>query len=195
MASNAYWGEEEAKRVAVCTSTLIAAGTRRVLVDPGLEDGAQFASLLDERCGVTIDDIDAVFLTHFHKGHRRSLRLFPKAVWLMSRTELRWRQNREETSEPERDILARIIPFEEHLLPGVEMIATPGHTHGSASLLFETREGMVVVAGDAVHTFDHFQDRAPAESSEDFRETRRSIDRIAKVADLIIPGHGNYFVV
>ncbi|MGC9328419.1 MAG: MBL fold metallo-hydrolase, partial [Candidatus Hinthialibacter sp.] len=116
-------------------------------------------------------------------------------VWMMSRTEIRRRLRQQDVSEEEKDILARIVPIEDHSIPQIELLPTPGHTHGSASLLFETREGMVVAAGDAALTFDHFDDRQPSENAEDPREARRSIDQIAKIADIVIPGHDNFFVV
>ncbi len=178
-----------------CTSTLIEVENRRIVVDPGLDSIQDYATTLFHQTGYNPDEIDTVFLTHFHANHRRSLHLFRKSVWLMSRSEIRWRQKHDETNEEERDVLARIVPAEEHALPGVELVPTPGHTHGSTSLLFETREGMIVAAGDAALTFEHFEDRHVSEHAEDIKEAKRSIDRIAKMADLVIPGHENYFVV
>ncbi|RJP21877.1 MAG: MBL fold metallo-hydrolase [Candidatus Omnitrophota bacterium] len=192
---NQFWDEENDRRDQVCTSILIEADARRILVDPGLPSTEMFQTLLDQRSGYQPQDIDTIFLTHFHRNHWRSLALFRKSVWLMSRTEIRWRQRKQETSEEEKNILARIVPIEEHSLPGIEILSTPGHTHGSASLMFETREGVVIAAGDAVLTFDHFEFREPSEHAEDRKEARCAIDRIAKIADVVIPGHDNYFVI
>ncbi|MEW6237286.1 MAG: MBL fold metallo-hydrolase [Candidatus Omnitrophota bacterium] len=192
---NLFWGEMAPVRESSCTSMLIEAGSRRIIVDPGLDSTDRFQTVLDRRSGYKPEDIDTVFLTHFHKNHRRSLWLFKSSVWLMSRAEIRWWMKREDAADEDKDFLARIVPFEEHTLPGLQMLATPGHTHGSASLMFETREGMVVAAGDAILTFDHFDAREPAAEAEDPKEARRSIDRIAKIADVVVPGHDNYFVI
>jgi len=192
---NRYWDEEEDRRPQSCTVSLIETESRRILVDPGLSSPEELWALLDRRAGIVPEDIDTVFLTHFHRHHRHCLLLFAKSVWLMPRTEIHWWERRKETTEEERDLLARIVPIEDHTLHEIEILPTPGHTHGSASLVVETREGMVVIAGDAVATFDHFEDCEPAEGADDIKEARRSIDRIAKIADIVVPGHDNYFVL
>lgn len=195
LSHNPYWGEDDARRASSCTCTYIQAGNRQILVDPAISNAQEFEKALDERSGLAMEDIDTVFLTHFHRCHWRGLCLFPKSVWLMSRAEIRWWQNAASTTEEEQNILSRIVPIEEHRLPEIDSLSTPGHSHGLTSLIFETREGSVVVAGDAVLTFEHFQEREPAGVCEDYRQARRSMDRIAKLADLVIPGHGNFFVV
>lgn len=192
---NRYWDEEKDCRPQSCTVSLIETESRRILIDPGLSSPDEMRTLLDRRAGIALEDIDTIFLTHFHRHHRQCLPLFAKSVWLMARTEIHWWERRKETSEEERNLLARIVPIEDHTLPEIEILPTPGHTHGSASLVVETREGMVVMAGDAVATFDHFDYREPADNPEDIKEARRSIDRIAKIADIVVPGHDNYFVL
>ena len=189
-------GEDEtACPDSACTSTLIESGSRRIIVDPGLKSPDAFKIQLKRRSGYDPQEIDTVFLTHFHRGHRGSLSLFRNSAWLMSRVEIRWWQKRDKTNEADLDLLARIVPIEEHTLPGIEMLFTPGHTHGSSSLTFETREGIAVAVGDAVPSFDFFDDREPSGDAEDIKEARRSIDRIAKIADIVVPGHDNFFVV
>jgi glyoxylase-like metal-dependent hydrolase (beta-lactamase superfamily II) len=192
---NQFWDEEEILRGQACTTVLIETESRRILVDPGLSSLDDLRAALFQRAGLRPEDIDTIFLTHFHRCHWQGVSLFSKSAWLMSRAEIRWRQQHRETADEEQNILARIVPFEDHPIRGIELIPTPGHSRGSASLLFETREGMVVVAGDAVLTFDHFEDREPSEMAEDAKEARRSISYIAKIADAVAPGHDNYFVV
>jgi len=192
---NKYRDPVGTQRNQLCTSLLIETDSRRIVVDPGVENKEEYTHHLDRQTGYKPSDIDTVFLTHFHRHHWRSLSLFPKAVWIMSRTEIRWWKNKDSITDKEKNILAGFVPIEEFAIEGLESIPTPGHTHGHTSLLFETREGFVVVAGDAVLTFDHFDDREPSEHSEDIKAARRSLDQIAKMADLVIPGHDNFFVV
>lgn len=194
LSNNGYWDETSSQRSQICTSTIVEVGSRRVIVDPCYHSIDGFRRILDERTGLSPDQIDTIFLTHFHATHRQSVSLFPKAVWLMSKVEIHW-WNRQRLAEEELDCLARIVPIEDYPIEGVEIVPTPGHTHGHTSLRFETREGMVMIAGDAVLTFDHFDNREPSRHAEDPREARRSIDTIAKTSDLIVPGHDNFFVV
>lgn len=191
---NDYWGEEEARRGQACTTTLIETETRKILVDPGCGSDT-LAVALDRRAGYKPDEIDTVFLTHFHRNHWEGIDLFRKSVWLMAREEIRWWSMQGMLADEEKNLLARMVPIEDHPILGLETLATPGHTHGLTSLIFETREGIVLVGGDAVLTFDHFDTCEPSANPENKTEARRSIERIAKIADVVVPGHDNYFVV
>ncbi len=188
---NPYWGEESPRRQTLCTITLLETADNVVLVDPGFESPQAASELLNRRSGLMPDQIDAVLLTHFDPAHHRQLEVFANSTWLMPRLEIRAANSASDAS-----LLAnRIEPFEDHSLPGIELLPTPGHTHGSSAYLFETRDGVVAVAGDAVLTFDHFENRDPGDGCEDRPAARNSIDQIAKVADVIAPGHDNYFVL
>lgn len=188
-------GLEAKGAVACCTSVLIRCGNRRVIVDPGGCYDHNFQALLYRRTGLVPEDIDTVFLTHFHRNHRLNIGVFRKAAWLISRAERHWWLESTSITNEEEYQLSRLQPVEEHPIPGIEILPTPGHTHGSTSLLVETREGMLVIAGDAVLSFDHFDSFEPSFHSDDMEAARDSIERIAKTADLIVPGHDNFFVV
>lgn len=195
LACNPYWGESNPVREQCCTSTLIRAEGRTVLVDPGNLAADRMAEALFAYSGLKPEDVDTVFLTHFHTHHSGALSLFPASTWMMSEREIRWWDEKESLQAAEANILSRMIPMDDHPVPRVKMIPTPGHTPGSASLLVETRDGMVMVVGDAVLTFDHFEDRSVASHAWDKREALRTMNQIAKLADVIIPGHANAFVV
>jgi N-acyl homoserine lactone hydrolase len=47
---------------------------------------------------------------------------------------------------------------EAEILPGVRLLPTPGHTSGHQSVLVETDDGLVVVAGDVAYTWTAFDD-------------------------------------
>lgn len=188
-------GLEAKGAAACCSSTLICSGNRKILVDPGGCYDRNFQAMLYRRTGLSPEDVDTVFLTHFHRNHRLNISVFRHAVWLMSRVERHWWLEKTDITDEEQYQLTRLQPVEDHPLPGIEILPTPGHTHGSTSLLVETREGMLVVAGDAVLSFDHFDSLEPSFHAEDMEAARNSIERIAKTADLIVPGHDNYFVI
>ena len=53
---------------------------------------------------------------------------------------------------------------------------------------------MVAVAGDSVMTRDFFKDRRGYYNSADFAASAHSIDLLMEKADIVVPGHGNYFL-
>jgi glyoxylase-like metal-dependent hydrolase (beta-lactamase superfamily II) len=52
----------------------------------------------------------------------------------------------------------------------------------------------VVVAGDAVMTRDHWCERLGHHNSADLGLAARTIGQLAAFADIVVPGHDNFFV-
>ena len=187
---NRYWGEEDAKsyRRALCTSTLIETPQgARILVDPAVS-GAALAQVLDERCGLRPEAVDYVYVTHRHGDHYVGMADLPRAVWLAAPGD---------AGEIRRALpqhAGRIFDAGAEIVPGVQVLPLPGHTPGLAGLLFASEDGMVAVAGDSVMTRDFFKDRRGYYNSADFAASARSIDLLMEKADIVVPGHGNYFL-
>ena len=187
---NRYWGEEDAKsyRRALCTSTLIETPQgARILVDPAVS-GAALAQVLDERCGLRPEAIDYVYVTHRHGDHYVGMADLPRAVWLAAPGD---------AGEIRRALpqhAKRIFAAGAEIVPCVQVLPLPGHTPGLAGLLFASEDGMVAVAGDSVMTRDFFKDRRGYYNSADFAASARSIDLLMEKADIVVPGHGNYFL-
>ena len=187
---NRYWGEEDAKsyRRALCTSTLIETPQgARILVDPAVS-GAALAQVLDERCGLRPEAIDYVYVTHRHGDHYVGMADMPRAVWLAAPGD---------AGEIRRALpqhAKRIFAAGAEIVPGVQVLPLPGHTPGLAGLLFASEDGMVAVAGDSVMTRDFFKDRRGDYNSAEFAAFARSIDLLMEKADIVVPGHGNYFL-
>ena len=187
---NRYWGEEDAKsyRRALCTSTLIETPQgARILVDPAVS-GAALAQVLDERCGLRPEAVDYVYVTHRHGDHYVGMADLPRAVWLAAPGD---------AGEIRRALpqhADRIFGAGAEIVPGVQVLPLPGHTPGLAGLLFASEDGMVAVAGDSVMTRDFFKDRRGYYNSADFAASARSIDLLMEKADIVVPGHGNYFL-
>lgn len=187
---NRYWGEEDAKsyRRALCTSTLIETPQgARILVDPAVS-GAALAQVLDERCGLRPEAVDYVYVTHRHGDHYVGMADLPRAVWLAAPGD---------AGEIRRALpqhADRIFAAGAEIVPGVQVLPLPGHTPGLAGLLFASEDGTVAVAGDSVMTRDFFKDRRGYYNSADFAASARSIDLLMEKADIVVPGHGNYFL-
>ncbi|MDP9351908.1 MAG: MBL fold metallo-hydrolase [Chloroflexota bacterium] len=195
LSRNRYWGESDdrAYREPLCTSTLIRTGEHTIVVDPGLPP-EQMVRVLDRRAGITPEVVDLVFLTHFHGDHRVGLAAFPDAQWFMAPAEIeQWRHDLT-TDSIDRELLDRVRPVGQSLLPGIEVIETPGHRLGHASLLLESEGLRVVVAGDAVMTRDFFRNRDYYFNTVDQSAAVTSIETISRAADVVVPGHDNYFL-
>ena len=195
LSRNRYWGEadDRAYREPLCTSTLIRTGERTVVVDPGLPS-EEMGRILDRRAGIAPASVDIVFLTHFHGDHRVGLAAFPDAVWYMPTAEIEHGTNQPGLDGPDRRILDLMHPAGQELIPGIRVIATPGHSVGHASLLFESEGLRVVVAGDAAMTRDFFRHHDYYFNTVDPQAAVRAIAIVASEADVVVPGHDNSFL-
>ena len=190
LSRNQYWGEpnDRAFREVLCTTTLITAGGIRLLVDPSVASPDGMAKELNRRTGLKLDDITAIFITHEHGDHVAGLANFPKPPWYSSAqtAEVLNRGNR---------FAKQIEPAPNALFDAVEVVPTPGHTRGHHSLRFQCDGKWIVVAGDAVPTLDFWRDRRSFFNAVNPEQGSRTMDAIAKMADIVVPGHDNYFLV
>jgi N-acyl homoserine lactone hydrolase len=141
----------------------------RVLVDTGLIDSTPE---LDREWSPRFDpdtiprDVGCVINTHLHFDHCGGNRLFAGVPIYVQRVE-REAAREEDYTIPEWVDFdgARYVELdgEHEVLPGVRVVPTPGHTPGHQSVLVETGDGLVVVAGDVAYTWEEFD--APTNSS------------------------------
>jgi glyoxylase-like metal-dependent hydrolase (beta-lactamase superfamily II) len=190
LSRNRYWGESDERRLrdAWCTCTLITGKGFRLLVDPSLKDPAAMAAELDRRTGLRPEAIDAVFVTHDHGDHHWGLQAFPSAKWYAAAPVAEFINKANTYSKP-------VEAATHRLLGAVDLIHTPGHTKEHRSLHFRCDDQSVVIAGDAVMTRDFFAHRQGYFNSADFEQASHTIEEIARIADIVVPGHDNYFAV
>lgn len=91
-------------------------------------------------------------------------------------------------------MLARLEPIAGELVPGISLLPTPGHTATHTSLSFISGGYRVIIAGDAVMTEDFFLAQDVYFNTVDRDAAVHSIATIAERADIVVPGHDNYFV-
>jgi glyoxylase-like metal-dependent hydrolase (beta-lactamase superfamily II) len=189
LSRNRYWGESDAQAVrsAICTCTLVSGEGFRLLVDPSLADEAGMAEELDRRSGVKPRDITAVFVTHEHGDHWAGIAHFLDAKWLAAPAVAEILNKSGKLPRSFEDAPAR-------LFDAIEVISTPGHTSTHHSLHFDCEGLSVVAAGDAVATRDFFRERRGYFNAVDFELSARTMDKLAALADIIVPGHDNYFL-
>lgn len=185
---------------------------KQILVDTGFDfeenlskenikqNNLKLSRSLDYFC-IEPEDIDILFITHWHLDHFGNIDLFKNSNILTS-----------STSEPPIDAVG--IPDGQYIADGVKVIHTPGHTKDHASLLLKTEnlqyslstsgggriyrtgELNIVVAGDAVVSPFYYYSNRIYNHNQDFfsKETAlESVEKIKNVADFIIPGHGGIF--
>ena len=133
----------------------------RVLVDTGMIDSTPE---LDEEWGLRFDpdaiprEILRVINTHLHFDHCGGNRLFPGVPIHVQRAEraaARAPDYREEWVEFEGATYVE-HDGEAEILPGVRVLPTPGHSPGHQSVLVDTDDGLVIVAGDVGYTWGQF---------------------------------------
>jgi glyoxylase-like metal-dependent hydrolase (beta-lactamase superfamily II) len=189
LSRNRYWneGDDRGVRSAICTCTVIQGAGFRLMVDPSLTKAEQMTAELDRRTGLKLHDIDVVFITHEHADHWFGLAHFPEAKWLAA-PEVATALNK-----PGK-LPKRVEPATGKLFDAVEVIATPGHTLSHHSLRFDCDNVSVVVAGDAVATQDFWRERRGYFNCVDFELSTVSMNMIAGLADIVVPGHDNLFL-
>jgi N-acyl homoserine lactone hydrolase len=136
-----------------------------VLVDTGV--GGPPADLADWRVvnrtvaealadiDMTPGDIDLVINTHLHFDHCGQNAVFKHAACWVQRTELA----RAEIESPElydwfdfMNARFELLDGDTEVLPGLSVVATPGHTSGHQSVIVHTASGSELLIGDAAYT-------------------------------------------
>lgn len=168
------------------TSTLIYHNEKKILIDPGANPDKLLEALKSEH--LKPEDIDIVYLTHYHPDHFLNIRLFPEKDIIDGSTI--WRKD-EEIS------FSRTIPGTD-----LEILPTPGHSPEHTSILVPTDElSIVCIAQDVFWWNDGEQSTADydalvnkedpfASSMDDLKESRK---KVLSLADFIVPGHGKMF--
>jgi glyoxylase-like metal-dependent hydrolase (beta-lactamase superfamily II) len=144
-----------------------------VLIDTGVGEGnayveATFApnrmSIDDElaRFGVAVADVGFVVNSHLHFDHCGNNARFAGARTFIQKAELEVARDRS-TRHTVNDWFdypgARITAVEgdSEVVPGVRLLATPGHTPGHQSVLVTDSSGRTLVAAQAAFTADEFR--------------------------------------
>lgn len=145
---------------------LLRGGDRTVLVDAGLGKG----ELMGITCGAMLDnlralgveptDVTDVLFTHLHIDHvgwatADGEIVFPNATYRCASAEWDHFMVHHRGAEAERiePATARFEHWsgEMTILPGLDTLATPGHTPGSTTLVLSSGEERIMFLGDVVH--------------------------------------------
>lgn len=190
LSRNRYWGEGDGQpvRPPICTCTLIDGHGFQLLVDPSLADRTAMETELDRRTGLQLHEISAVFVTHAHGDHHAGLAHFADATWLAAPPVA-------EAINKTGKYAKAVMPASGLIMDEIDVVATPGHTADHHSLRFDWEDHSIVVAGDAVMTLEFWRHRQGYFNSADPEQVARTMENLANLADIIVPGHDNYLLV
>lgn len=144
-----------------------------IMGKPAMVNATPFPDLLKQH-NIDPNKIKTVILTHLHWDHSYNLDKLPNATIYVQREELNhaiYPYKHERSSygfmgvpgfETPRWMRAadRIVAIkgEVELLPGILCVPTPGHTHGSQSVLVDTKEGTYALVGDFCYTMQNWDE-------------------------------------
>lgn len=159
------------------TTTLIENDGNYIIVDPGMEEEILKDALAAE--GLTAEDINFVFLTHYHPDHILNICIFPDAKMVDGYYTYEGKKGTEHDG----------TPFGKN----VEVMHTPGHTPEHSSLLVYINRSTYAIAGDLI--WWAFPEREkmlnlPDPFAYDLDVLIKSREELLHKADFVIPGHG-----
>lgn len=168
-------------------TVLVRDNGKIILVDPGCNEARLLHALRKEK--IKPQDIDYIFLTHFHLDHILNIRLFPKTTILDVDTIYKGDKG---------EVYTKFVPGTK-----VEVIPTSGHAHEHGSLIVSTAKGQVAIAGDVFWWEDGEKQKIDYKSlvnkPDPFVKNKTQLvasrKLLLKKADWIIPGHGEMFKV
>ncbi len=147
------------------------------------------------RIGIDAARVEHLVITHIHHGHVGGLELFPHAKVYVQRKDFDFWVT---------DPIARRSPFaratdpvtvrglgalrgserlvlvdgDQGILPGIELLLTPGHTPDLHSVAVATARGLAVLASACAHLHRTFEMDVPSSFICDLPEWMRSLERL-----------------
>ncbi|MBL9119444.1 MAG: MBL fold metallo-hydrolase [Phycisphaerae bacterium] len=209
LSAHPLWNERGEVRPGHSTTTLITSGKATILVDPSLPPQV-LVPRLAERANLKPEQITHVFMTCLHPSHRRGLKVFDKAEWLVSSLERetigvqlveKFHEARDAGDQDlthtlfhEIETVERIKAAPDKIAPGVDLFPLYGVTPGTAGLLLALRGSTVLVCGDAVPTQEHLEQGQVLSPCHDLVQARESFLEAVEIADFLIAGRDNVLI-
>jgi glyoxylase-like metal-dependent hydrolase (beta-lactamase superfamily II) len=157
------------------------------------------------------EEIEMVVITHLHWDHCYNNHLFPNARFYAQRRELEYAACPLPAHVHGYDtfLLGMTPPFVQNrweyvdgdmeVVPGVNLILTPGHTPGMQGVLVKSASGNLLIASDTLPLFENWDRRGELgpiphgvfTNLEDYYRSFVQLSRISEEehVDLMLPGH------
>jgi N-acyl homoserine lactone hydrolase len=150
--------------------------------------------------GWRFKDIDFVINSHLHYDHAENNLLFKNARFIVSRAEWEYAKcpipsqaklyDFEWTDESINHMNYQLISVDDYdIMPGLRLIQTPGHTRGHQSILVNTAEGLLCVAGDAACLPENFSIPTSPAGATSIEQAFDSLERIRSSAEFVLMNH------
>lgn len=138
--------------------------------------------------GLTPRDIDLVINTHLHFDHAGGNYLFPHATFLVQKEHYQHALGMPEAFPPGYYLLPGLnydlVEGEMSLLPGLEIVRSPGHVPGMQTVILRLPDtGTIVLASDAISLAEHLaEDRWEGYGNpKQARASARRLEAIARM--------------
>jgi glyoxylase-like metal-dependent hydrolase (beta-lactamase superfamily II) len=186
----------------------------KILVDTGIKDHERWDRELN-RCwregdesidealaeiGWKPSDVDVVINSHLHYDHAENNTHFRRATFFVSRAEWDYAQapipsqrrlyDYEWTDEVVNYLRYSLVAVDDYdIVPGLRLFQTPGHTRGHQSVLVNTSQGLLCVAGDAACFPENFERPTPPGGATSIEQAFESLERIRCRAERVVMNH------
>jgi len=157
------------------TITLVRDGNLVIIVDPGVLESQQILIDKLKEEGLSINDVNIVFITHSHLDHYRNIGMFANAKTLEYFG--LWNGG-------------SVEDWDSHFTENIQIIKTPGHNYDSLTFLVKTDKGIIAICGDVFWKEGFPENDAYATDIEELMISRK---KVLEMADWVIPGHGKMF--
>ena len=140
------------------------------------------------RIGLVPDDVSTVVVTHFDFDHAGGNRFFPAAEFVVQREQYAYAKATPARCFPQDwdlpELRYRLVEGDHELLPGIELVVTPGHAPGHQSVVVRglANTGTVILTSDAAHTHLEFEQER-VEGTPDPETILASIRKLKRIRD------------
>ncbi|MFI6086262.1 MBL fold metallo-hydrolase [Streptomyces sp. NPDC051217] len=189
--------------IGFCGVYLVSSGSRRILFDCAHAGRRRALIRALARHELTVEDIDALVLSHAHWDHIQNADLFAHSDVFLHQAEIDHLAGApldDPVTPPWSAAIVRSLRVVEatdglEIGSGVTITGLPGHTAGSIGLTVDTVAGTALVTGDAVSSARALRSGRCTVITAGEEAAAASMERVRSRAARVYPGHDRPFTV